>query len=58
MQQSPQEILAKNPVYQNTVNYINTHGGDAKSAFYNACQERGVNPNDILNALRGGFRNG
>lgn len=47
-----------NSVYQNVANYVNQHGGDPKSAFYNACQERGVNPDEILNLIKGGSRYG
>lgn len=51
---NPQQSLENNPNYQNAVNYVNQHGGDPKTAFYNACAERGVNPNDILSIIRGG----
>lgn len=43
-----------NPRLQQVQNYVNQHGGDPKAAFYNACQERGINPNDILKFLQGG----
>lgn len=51
-QQSPN---SSNPRLQQVQNYVNQHGGDPKTAFYNACQERGVNPNDILRLIRGGY---
>lgn len=43
-----------NPRLQQVQNYVNQHGGDPKTAFYNLCQERGVNPNEILNLIKGG----
>ena len=45
---------SSNPRLQQVQNYVNQHGGDPKTAFYNACQERGINPNDILKFLQGG----
>jgi hypothetical protein len=53
---NPQQLLNNNPYYQEAVNYINQHGGDPKTAYYNACAERGRNPNDILSILRGGIQ--
>ena len=50
---NPQQSLASNPAYQNAVSYVNQHGGDPKTAFYNLCQERGVNPNEILKLIGG-----
>lgn len=47
-----------NPLQQQVANYVNQHGGDPKSAFYNACQERGINPNDILRLIQGGYNHG
>lgn len=58
-QPSPQNLqnqLSNNPYYQEAVNYINQHGGDPRTAYYNACAERGKNPNDILSILRGGIQ--
>ena len=51
-QQNPN---SSNPRLQQVQNYVNQHGGDPKTAFYNACQERGVHPNDILRLIRGGY---
>ena len=54
--QNPQQMLnnmmMQNPQYQQVMNYINQNGGDAKTAFYKMAQEKGVNPNDIINALK------
>lgn len=50
-----QSLNSSNPRLQQVQNYVNQHGGDPKTAFYNACQERRVNPNDILRLIRGGY---
>ncbi len=33
--------------------YISQNGGDAKTAFYNLAAQKGIDPNQILNTLRG-----
>lgn len=55
---SRQRQQRSNNPYQNALNYVKQHGGDVKTAFYNLCQERGVNPNEILNLITGGNRYG
>ena len=54
--QNPQMMLNnmmnQNPQYKQVMDYINQNGGDAKTAFYKMAQEKGVNPNDIINALK------
>lgn len=54
--QNPQMMLnnmmMQNPQYKQVMDYINQNGGDAKTAFYKMAQEKGVNPNDIINALK------
>ena len=54
--QNPQQMLnnmmMQNPQYKQVMDYINQNGGDAKTAFYKMAQEKGVNPNDIINALK------
>lgn len=51
--QNPQEAmnqLAKqNPMVANIIQMSN---GDLKGTFYKMCQEKGVNPNDILKQLQ------
>ena len=41
-------LLRQNPNYQNVMNYIQKNGGNAKTAFYNLCQQKGIDPNQIL----------
>ena len=46
------QMMAQNPQYKQVIDYVNANGGDAKAAFYKMAQEKGVNPDDILNQLR------
>ena len=46
------QMMAQNPQYKQVMDYVNANGGDAKAAFYKMAQEKGVNPDDILNQLR------
>ena len=54
--QNPQAMLGQmmknNPNYQEVMNIVNEFGGDAKAAFYKMADEKGVNPDEILNMLR------
>ena len=45
-------MLSQNPQVKQVMDYINDNGGDAKSAFYKMCEEKGINPDEILNQLR------
>lgn len=47
-----QQLAQTNPQLQQTLNYINQNGGDAKQLFYNVAQQRGINPNTILDQLK------
>lgn len=49
---NPQELLQRMPQYQQAKNYVDTHGGDPRTAFYNLAAQRGINPNEILNKIR------
>ena len=53
---NPQAMLAQlaqtNPQMKQAMNFIQQYGNDPQKAFYAACQQRGINPNDILNALK------
>ena len=50
---NPQMMMQQMPQYKQVMDYVNQNGGDAKSAFYNKAKEMGVNPDEILKALRG-----
>lgn len=53
MAQNPQAAVEKlaneNPMIKNIMSMNN---GDLKTTFYKMCQEKGVNPDDILNQLK------
>lgn len=45
-------MIMNNPQVQQANNYIQQFGGNAKDAFYNLAQQKGVNPDDVLNMLK------
>lgn len=47
-----QQILSQNPNYQQISKLIQDNGGDAQKAFYALANQMGVDPNEILNALK------
>ncbi len=56
MRGNPQMMLnqmaARNPQVKQVLDYVQQNGGDAKAAFYKMAQEKGVNPEDVLNMLK------
>jgi hypothetical protein len=40
-----------NPQLQQVMQYIQQNGGNAKQAFYNLAQQKGVDPNTVLQQL-------
>lgn len=46
-------MAANNPQMQQVMQYIQQNGGNAKQAFYNLAQQRGIDPQIILNQLNG-----
>ena len=50
---NPQMMLQQMPQYKQVMNYVNQNGGDAKSAFYNKAKEMGIDPEEVLKAMRG-----
>ena len=45
------QIAMRNPQMQQVMSVISQNGGNAKQAFYNMAQQRGVDPNVILQQL-------
>ena len=45
-------LIQSNPQYRQAIEYINANGGDPTAAFYKMAEEKGVNPDEILNMLR------
>ena len=56
MSQNPQlalqQLMSNNPSVKQAVEYINSNGGNPKDAFYKLAEEKGINPDSILNSLR------
>lgn len=61
MTQNPQNnslpTSLNDPRMNNVKDYVNSHGGNPKTAFYNLCKEKMLNPAEIINRFIGG-RNG
>ena len=41
-----------NPQLKQAMDLVQQNGGDAEKAFYKLAEEKGVNPDDILNMLK------
>ena len=48
-----QQIMRMNPQFQQVTEIINKYGGDANKAFYDLAEKNGVNPQEILDLLKG-----
>lgn len=46
------QMMQNNPQMKQVMDVVNQYGGDAQKAFYALAQQRGVNPDDILNMLK------
>ena len=46
------QMMSQNPQIKQAMDYINSSGGDAKTAFYKMAKEKGVDPESILSQLR------
>lgn len=46
-----QTLMKTNPAMKQAVDYIQANGGDPKEAFYKLAEEKGVDPDSILNSL-------
>ena len=49
---NPQMMLQQMPQYRQVMDYVNANGGDPKSAFYKKAQEMGINPDEVIKAMR------
>lgn len=47
-----QSMAQSNPQLKEVINLVNSLGGDPKTAFYKLAQEKGIDPEQILNLLR------
>ena len=54
--QNPQlvmnQLLSGNPHLKQVMDTVNQLGGDPKTAFYKLAEQKGVDPNEILNMLK------
>ena len=54
--QNPQmmmnQMLTSNPQFKQVMEIINQSGGDPQKAFYALAEQKGVDPNEILNMLK------
>ena len=47
-----QQMANNNSQLQQTLDFINQNGGNAKQLFYSMAQQKGVNPETIINQLK------
>lgn len=47
-----QQLATENPDVKNVLGYVQQNGGDFKTAFYKMAQEKGIDPNQVLNMLK------
>lgn len=47
-----QQMMSQNPQIRQAIQYVNDNGGNAEKAFYKLAAEKGINPDEILQALR------
>ena len=46
------QMMQNNPQMKQVMDLVNQHGGDAQKAFYSLANQRGIDPNQIINLLR------
>lgn len=52
--ENPQQMLQSMfPQYNQVMKMVEDHGGDAKAAFYEVAKQKGVDPEQILQAING-----
>lgn len=47
-----QALINNNPQLKQAMDLVQQNGGDPEKAFYKLAEEKGVNPDDILNMLK------
>lgn len=45
-------MLQQMPQYKQVMDVVNANGGDAKAAFYSKAHEMGIDPDEIIKAMR------
>ena len=46
------QLIKTNPQMKQVMDIVNANGGDARTAFYKMAEQKGIDPNTILNMLR------
>ena len=46
------QMMMTNPQIKQAMDFVKASGGDPKAAFYRLAEQRGINPQDILNQLK------
>ena len=49
---NPAMMIQQMPQYRQVMEYVNASGGDARSAFYAKAREMGIDPDEIVKAMR------
>ena len=49
---NPAMMIQQMPQYQEVMEYVKANGGDARSAFYTKAKEMGLDPDEIVKAMR------
>ena len=49
------QLMQTNPQMKQVMEFVRASGGDPKRAFYSLAEQRGVNPDEILNQLKSQF---
>lgn len=49
---NPAMMMQQMPQYKQVMDYVNANGGDPQAAFYAKAQEMGINPDEIIKAMR------
>ena len=47
------QIMQMNPQLKQVMEIVNQYGGDANKAFYDLAEKNGINPQEILDMLKG-----
>ena len=51
-QAAVQQMMQNDPRIGQVMNFINQNGGDARALFYRMAQQKGIDPNVILNQAK------
>ena len=47
-----QQMIQNDPRFKQVIDFINKNGGDAKTLFYKEAQNKGKDPNEIINQAK------